>query len=57
MGNGKSQETLDSVGLQTYSEKGAEEQEEMTGEGKNNSGPKLLLLLAQLGKRLNYSYE
>ncbi|KAK5863316.1 hypothetical protein PBY51_000354 [Eleginops maclovinus] len=32
MGNGKSQETLDSVGLQTSSEKGAEEQEDMTEE-------------------------
>ncbi|KAI9531017.1 hypothetical protein NQZ68_000509 [Dissostichus eleginoides] len=32
MGNGKSQETLDSVGLQTSSEKGAADQEEMTEE-------------------------
>ncbi|XP_034065209.1 piezo-type mechanosensitive ion channel component 2 [Gymnodraco acuticeps] len=32
MGNGKSQETLDSVGLQTSSEKGAEDQEEKTEE-------------------------
>ncbi|KAM7412257.1 hypothetical protein PAMA_021957 [Pampus argenteus] len=31
MGNGKSQETLSSIGLQTPSEKGAEEQEETTG--------------------------
>ncbi|KAM7404453.1 hypothetical protein PAMP_011798 [Pampus punctatissimus] len=30
-GNGKSQETLSSIGLQTPSEKGAEEQEETTG--------------------------
>lgn len=35
MGNGKSQETLDSVGLQTPSEGGAEEQEERAGEGKD----------------------
>ncbi|KAE8293253.1 Piezo-type mechanosensitive ion channel component 2 Protein FAM38B [Larimichthys crocea] len=32
MGTGKSQETLDSIGLQTSSEKGSEEQEETTGE-------------------------
>ncbi|KAK1898996.1 Piezo-type mechanosensitive ion channel component 2, partial [Dissostichus eleginoides] len=32
MGNGKSQETLDSVGLQTSSEKGAADQEETTEE-------------------------
>lgn len=41
MGNGKSQETLDSVGLQTSSEKGAEEEEEEeeepTGEGNYSS--------------------
>lgn len=33
MGNGKSQETLASIGQQSSSEKGAEEQEEETGEG------------------------
>ncbi|XP_008287485.1 piezo-type mechanosensitive ion channel component 2 [Stegastes partitus] len=32
MGTGKSQETLDSIGLQSTSEKGAEEQDETTGE-------------------------
>ncbi|XP_067447829.1 piezo-type mechanosensitive ion channel component 2 [Thunnus thynnus] len=32
IGNGKSQETLDSIELQTSSEKGAEEQEETTGD-------------------------
>ncbi|XP_041859109.1 piezo-type mechanosensitive ion channel component 2 [Melanotaenia boesemani] len=32
MGNAKSQETLDSIGLQSSSEKGAEEQEETTGD-------------------------
>ncbi|TKS77326.1 Piezo-type mechanosensitive ion channel component 2 [Collichthys lucidus] len=32
MGTGKSQETLDSIGLQTSSEKGSEDQEETTGE-------------------------
>lgn len=36
MGNGKSQETLDSVGLQTSSERGADEQEETTGEGNDS---------------------
>lgn len=36
MGNGKSQETLDSVGLQTSSERGADEQEERTGEGNDS---------------------
>lgn len=34
MGSGKSQETLDSIELQTSSEKGAEEQEEPQSEGK-----------------------
>lgn len=33
MGTGKSQETLNSIGLQTPSERGSEEQKEMTGEG------------------------
>lgn len=33
IGNAKSQETLASVGQQSSSEKGAEEQEEETGEG------------------------
>lgn len=37
LGNGKSQETLDSVGLQTSSEKEADEQEEATGEGNKNT--------------------
>ncbi|XP_060912625.1 piezo-type mechanosensitive ion channel component 2 [Labrus mixtus] len=32
MGNGKSQETLDSIGLQSSQDKGAEAQEDMTGE-------------------------
>lgn len=36
MGSRKSQETLDSVGLQTSLEKGAEEQEETIGEGNNS---------------------
>lgn len=40
MGNGRSQETLDSVGLQTSSEKGAEEQEEAIEEGNYSSRPK-----------------
>ncbi|XP_031142000.1 piezo-type mechanosensitive ion channel component 2 [Sander lucioperca] len=39
MGNGKSQETLDSVGLQTSSEKGAVEQEETTEEETVPSSP------------------
>ncbi|XP_070695122.1 piezo-type mechanosensitive ion channel component 2 [Pempheris klunzingeri] len=39
MGNAKSQETLDSVGLQSSSEQGAEEQEENTGEKSDLSSP------------------
>lgn len=42
MGNGKSQETLDSVGLQTSSEKGAEDQEEKTEEGNYSLIPCLI---------------
>lgn len=41
LGDGKSQETLDSVGLQSSSEKGAGEQEETTKEGKYSSRPKM----------------
>uniref|UniRef100_A0A8C6MC66 Piezo-type mechanosensitive ion channel component n=1 Tax=Nothobranchius furzeri TaxID=105023 RepID=A0A8C6MC66_NOTFU len=39
MGNGKSQETLDSVRLQTSLEKGAEEQPETAEDGKYSSDP------------------
>ena len=41
IGNGKSQETLDSIELQTSSEKEAEEQEETTGDGNYSSEPKI----------------
>ena len=41
MGNSKSQETLDSIGLQSSSERGPEEQEEMTGEGNYSLRPKM----------------
>lgn len=46
LGNGKSQETLDSVGLQTSLEKGDEELEETRGEGNYIAPPKMALTLA-----------
>ncbi|KAI3357269.1 hypothetical protein L3Q82_015721 [Scortum barcoo] len=60
MGSGKSQETLDNIGLQSSSEKGAEEQEETTGDESVPGSPEdkwvvivdrasLLLIQALLG--------
>ncbi|XP_071331067.1 piezo-type mechanosensitive ion channel component 2 [Trachinotus anak] len=45
--NGKSQETLDSVGLQTSLDKGTEEQEEKTGEGSfpSSQGDKWIVIV------------
>nr|XP_020470497.1 piezo-type mechanosensitive ion channel component 2-like [Monopterus albus] len=52
MGNGRSQETLDRVGLQTSSEKGAEEQEEATGEetGPSSRDDKWFVIVDRVGQ-------
>ena len=48
-GNTNSQETLDSIELQTPSEIGAEEQEETPGEGNYCQGSRMGLQLPSIG--------